>query len=229
MYRIDTSTQFQVSVLTDLTQSGTFSQVEALPWSDSPMTLLVALIDSDGGVVIAADGQESTNDGETWGSEPTEKIYPVPGQRLMWGWSGTSDVGPFFGDWLCAEAPMGDWQRLAAEAGPKFRDICLRSSPQYPGGDSAIAAGWFGTDPGILWVDFTGHANIRTTRVFEGMAKWAALWGWEYAAALQGNTPETLSRWLDHLVAHGRAQGVGPPVGIWRSGSPDEEFQKLTF
>ena len=32
------------------------------------MTLLVALIDADGGVVIAADGEESSLDGETFGA-----------------------------------------------------------------------------------------------------------------------------------------------------------------
>ncbi len=198
-----------------------------LPWSDEPMTLLMALVDDEGGLIVAADGEESSLDGESWGAEPREKFFRLPGRRVMWGWAGSSDVGVPFGDWLRGEAPLQSWEALRSAAGPKMRELCV-GEDHAGSGNAAIVAGHLEDGLGILRVDFSGFADVRRNgRVTEGINKWAALWGWEYAVSLQGNTPETLYRWLNHLVI--RAGGIGPPVGVWRSGGPNEDFVKLDF
>ncbi len=131
-----------------------------LPWSDGPMTLLMAVVDDDGGLIVAADGEESSLDGESWGAEPREKFFRLPGQRVMWGWAGSSDVGVPFGDWLRGEAPVHSWESLRAAAGPKMRELCI-GEDHAGSGNAAIIAGHLGNGLGILRVDFSGFADIR--------------------------------------------------------------------
>jgi hypothetical protein len=192
------------------------------------MTLLVALVDDAGGLVVAADGQESSDDGQSWGSEPREKFHPLGGGHLMWGWAGTSHVGLPFGDWLRGDAPMGTWEALKEAAAAKFRDLS-KGQENQGAGNAAIVAGYLDGQLGILRADHTGLADLRQTRIFEGINKWAAQWGWEYAVSLQGNTPETLYHWLTHMISPGRALGLGLPVYVWRCGGAGETFHRLEF
>jgi ATP-dependent protease HslVU (ClpYQ) peptidase subunit len=207
------------------------------------MTLIAAMRDTDGSILIGADSQMTD---ETSGIRYTvNKLKQHPSGKLAWGTAGAAPLGETLSKWLEAyPSPLRDWESLSSAIRDKIVEIngdqrrAIKRSESEPGpsdGFDTLLAGYIDDTPRMLIIDDCGRSITAPEQVFNAIgaavqAK-SILIGADYTLELLnercGIAP--LDAFLKmKLVLSAVAmeiEGCGLPIHIWRVSN--EGIEKL--
>jgi hypothetical protein len=188
------------------------------------MTLLAAVRDSFGSILLGADGQEDRRDSIATFRDvgPTRKLAQVANRPVVWGWHGSDLIGDPFENWINGPAPdWTSWSTLATAANNELTRLHIEAGKQLgelnPETNTSVVVG--GTIAGDLQAKAFANRKIQSkgdpdTGLFVGVASNCAWIGWQHIRQHSQPTARNFYEWLYTLSKE--AEGIKPPVQVWR-------------
>jgi|GEM_PF-5347070 len=196
---------------------------------ESEMTILAALAENDGSIVLAADSYEQCENSLLgfWEWVAVDKFMHVrrDGVSLEWGYAG-SGIGDEFGQWL-DDYQVTTWDQFRKDAAVENRRLNEQAYPDAETMVNTIVAGYINGEFGMIGLDPLGafHNGAGRALMVGAGAEALGLPAWREAIADgKHETPELLKSVLDSII--NRVSGLKGPLRMWRL--TDHDFTELT-
>jgi hypothetical protein len=183
-----------------------------------PMTILGAVHDGHGTLLVAADSAQVNTDSHSEAATVrlVEKLSPL-GEHLVWGWHGSDGRGDRIGAYLASLDAIADWPTLEDGCGPAVKNANAEGWIGAPGTRTqCLIAGLIGRRPGVLVVDADGKTQFSDDALFVGWGRVAALVGWQVAKSQESSLSfeERFVNVMELTIA--TVWGLEPPLSLWR-------------
>jgi hypothetical protein len=197
------------------------------------VTLIAVVKDDDGHLLVGADSAQVSMDSDSvWASETVRKLSTVGDRPLVWGWSGSSEIGGPFANWILgSDVDWADWATLQRGAQDEVRRLNkqmesqLVHEGQWP--TTIVIAGYVEGVQDIWYIDQTnmGMSRKDVGSLFIGSAQHCASIGWTYIKRYQQPNVDEFHNWLSVLSQS--VMSISPPVQLWKI--TPERCQEVRF